>query len=490
MHVKQTKFVCVVWGLLAGFVIPARGELQTELHRLLSDLPHRQTQTGACVVDLQSGKPVFGMNEDTALIPASNEKVFAMVTALALLGQDHEFTTLFATDGENLIVIGDGDPALGDPRLANRDQRTRHAMFDKWADFLIRESITAIPGDIILDASVFDDQLVHPTWDPNDLGKWYATPVSGLGFNNNCIEITVIPARVDRAPPSVEVYPPAARRFVTNECRSGGRRQPVLHHVAGTYEYVIRGECPKKWPFGAVAFPNPPMLTGAVMRERFEKKGIRVLGELREERVRLADGSLPSNVLVLAAHKTPIADVLNRAGKNSQNLFAECLLKHAGRAHAQSRGLSDLQGSWLLGATAVEDVLQNAGVDTTNMVIADGSGLSRKNRCTAKQLAAMLQWAHAQPFGALFRESLSIAGVDGSLRKRLKKMPHRIFAKTGTMKQVRTLSGFVFDEKGERGYAFAVMFNGYSGPSTPYREIQDQFCATLARELDRLIDRK
>ena len=124
-------------------------------------------------------------------------------------------------------------------------------------------------------------------------------------------------------------------------------------------------------------------------------------------------------------------------------------------------------------------------MDTTGLVIVDGSGLSRDNRCTARQLAATLARMHRRPTRQLMRESLSIAGVDGSLRKRLKDLPGRVYGKTGTMRGVRTLSGYLYpgraSSRSSEGYAIAIMFNGYQGPSTPYREIQDRFYRVLVR---------
>jgi D-alanyl-D-alanine carboxypeptidase/D-alanyl-D-alanine-endopeptidase (penicillin-binding protein 4) len=121
----------------------------------------------------------------------------------------------------------------------------------------------------------------------------------------------------------------------------------------------------------------------------------------------------------------------------------------------------------------------SAGIDTRGLKVADGSGLSRENACTARQLAALLSWGYRQPFSQLLYESLSEAGVDGSLQRRLKNLEGRIHAKTGTMRGIRTLAGYVDDEAGPR-FTFAIMFNGYRGGSAPYKEIQDRFCRVLA----------
>ncbi len=145
-------------------------------------------------------------------------------------------------------------------------------------------------------------------------------------------------------------------------------------------------------------------------------------------------------------------------------------------------------GSWELGRRAILELTARAGISTTGLVIADGSGLSRRNRCTARQLTSLLAWMNTQPVAAPFRDSLSVAGVDGSLRKQLRDIPGRVHGKTGTMRGIRTLSGYVSttgsvngDAAGRNRFAFAILFNGYKGPSTPYKQVQDAICRILAR---------
>ena len=194
--------------------------------------------------------------------------------------------------------------------------------------------------------------------------------------------------------------------------------------------------------------------------------------------MRIADGTLPAHLSVIARYRTPIADVLRRAGKDSQNLFAECLLKRAGYAWGQRHGITEPQGTWESGAQAVVEMVNWARIDSTGLEIADGSGLSRANACTVRQIAQVLAWSLRQPWGGMLHESLAAAGLDGSLHKRLRDVPGRVFAKTGTMRRVRTLAGYI-DSELEPRFAFAIFFNGYPGPSTPYKKIQDRFCRIL-----------
>lgn len=466
-------------GAFAPSAARAQSGLEESLRSALAVVPHADTRVGACVLDLGTKRVVFALGADRPLVPASSHKLFVMAAALAELGPDFAFKTALATDHTNLYVIGDGDPAFGDEKIHGTRGETIAADFERWADELLARGVQSVPGDIVIDESIFDNQWVHPSWDEEDLDNWYAAPVGGLNFNDNCIDITVSPAGRPGAPVLVSHQPDTRLVEIINKCRSGGERSPVLHHPHDTFEYRISGRCKKRWTFVSVSFPDPGRLFADSLCTALARKGITVTGTVRRERVRLPDGRLPASLTVVAARSTPLLEVLRRAGKDSQNLFAECLLKRAGYAWATRTGLPDPQGSWTLGAKAVRQLVERAGIESSGLVVADGSGLSRDNTCTARQLAALLAWVHTRPEGKLLRDSLSVAGVDGSLRKRLKDMPGRVHAKTGTMRGVRALAGYVDGVTGPE-YAFAVLFNGYKGPSTPYREIQDRVCRILA----------
>ncbi|MEK6798317.1 MAG: D-alanyl-D-alanine carboxypeptidase/D-alanyl-D-alanine-endopeptidase [Planctomycetota bacterium] len=467
--------------LLLSFAVSqahAGAPLQTELAKIVARLPHKQAIVAAHVVDLaHGGAPILAVNADQPMTPASTMKVFSMTAALRELGPQFAFETILATDGANLMVIGDGDPGFGDERLHQARGETIYAALERWADAVRENGKLASVGDLIFDASVFDDERIHPTWERDDLGKWYAAPVAGLNFNDNCLDIVVTPAGKG-APANVVVNPVSSFLTVLNACRTGGKGAPVLHHPPGTNEYKITGQCSKRWAFSPVAFHDPPLLFGETLRTVLARNGVHVAGKVRFAQVRESSGALPPQLRVLAVHRTPIEEVLARAGKNSQNLFAECLLKRAGVGWARRTGQTGAHGSWELGSRAVGELLRSAGIDRTGLKVADGSGLSRANSCTARQLTELLAWSSRQPFGRLLEDSLAEAGVDGSLRRRLKNSAGRVHAKTGTMNGIRALTGYVDDGGGPR-FAFAVLFNNYPGSSAPYKDIQDRFCQAL-----------
>lgn len=472
---------CAV-GLLAHPV--AAGDpasLQQQLAGALAKPPHASTSMGACVIDLSDKRVIFAKNPDASLTPASTMKLFAMTAALAELGPNFSFDTVLATDGANLIVIGDGDPGFGDEKLHRARNESPHAPFVRWAEALKRRG--AATAELCIDESIFDSQRIHPTWEQADLDNWYAAPVGGLNINDNCLDITVSPAKKAGTPALVTVQPANALAKITNRCLSGGKGQPVLHHASDSFEYVLSGRCPKSVSLGSFSFPDPGLLFAESFRIVLRQQGIAIAGPTRRVQVRRSDGTLPPNLSILDRHRTPLADVLARAGKDSQNLFAECLLKRAGYAWARRNGRPHPLGTWEHGAHAVHDLLGFAKIDMEGLRVADGSGLSRQNACTPRQLASLLAWAVAQPFGRTLHDNLATAGVDGSLRKRLKDSDGRVHAKTGTMRGIRTLAGYVDADDGPR-FAFAVMFNGYPGGSAPYKAIQDRICRILADACD------
>ena len=446
----------------------------------LKAIPHAQATYGVCVVELGSGKTVFEAHADRLLVPASVMKTFVMAAALERLGPAFAFETHLATDGKHLYLIGSGDPALGDPKLCANREESVTAVFERWASLLVAADMPAIPGDLIVDESIFDDQRVHPSWEDSDLGKWYAAPVAGLNFHDNCVDITLEPGSRPGDPTIVSTVPDCPSIQVHNKSRTGAGSKPLLHHPVGSFDYRISGHCAKRWLFPPVAFPDPALLGGDALRIVLAKNGVSIGGGLVRERVRLPDGSIPSSLRILATHRTPLSDVLGRIGKNSQNLFAECVLKRLGYEWEKKRGADEAQGSWASGGRALRDALEAMGLDTSGMVISDGSGLSRDNRCSARQLAGVLALVDRSPHREVMRASLSLAGTDGSLRKRLRDLPGRVRGKTGTMRGVRALCGYV-DGSSSNRYAFAIIFNGYRGSAAPYKEIQDRICRVLAK---------
>lgn len=466
--------------LVATPVWAATGPAE-KIARLLANLPEPGVECGALVVDLETGQTVFELNANTPLLPASSAKLFVLAAAIDQLGPDFVFRTRLAKCGPDLVLIGDGDPALGDPRLAKARGEEPDAVFDRWAADLISAGLSTIDGDLILDDSIFDDQVLHPEWDQADHKKWYAAPVGGLNFNDNCVDITLQPAARAGDPPSWTSVPRADLIQIVNRCKSGGQGQAVIDRPKPECRFVVTGRCNKPWPFPPVPAPDPGMLTASALQTGLRHRGIHVTGQIVRRRLRAGDGTLLAECQVMSETVTPLADVLTRTGKNSQNMFAEALMKRLGYRWASQQGYPVPQGSWDTGRSALLAFLHQAKIDDRGLNLVDGSGLARKNRTTAAAQVALLRFMYRHPQRDLFVASLSRAGHDGTLRKRLKGLPGSIHAKTGLLRGVRALSGYAVTPQG-RWRAFCILFNGFKGRTGPFNDLHDKICRILAAD--------
>ncbi|MCP4248707.1 MAG: D-alanyl-D-alanine carboxypeptidase/D-alanyl-D-alanine-endopeptidase [bacterium] len=474
---------------LAAFVlattyagISALGQpLPARLERLLTHLPQPAARCSALVVDLETGRTLCSVNPTEAMVPASNAKLFPLAAAADQLGPGFHFRTVLAVRGADLVLIGDGDPALGDVDIVKLGGVSVEAMTDRWAQALTEHGRSRIDGDLIIDESIFDAQWVHPTWEEADLKKWYAAPVGALNYNDNCVDITIWPGKSPGGAPRWESVPKTGTIKLTFRNRQRNNGKPVIDRPGAELRFVVTGRPTKRWTFGPVSAPDPGLLAAHAVRSALADRGIHINGNIVRRRVRGPDGTLPEDCRVVAEQVTPLAAVLARTGKNSQNLFAECLAKRLGYEWARRRGQSDPQGNWQNGSAALAEFLSACRPPAAGARLVDGSGLSRDNRASAADFVSVLQYMHRHQHRQLFVDSLAIAGQDGSLRKRMRDLPGTVYAKTGYLRGIRTLSGYVVTPQG-RWRAFSVLFNGIKGGTAAFNAIHDKLCRTLMAE--------
>ena len=462
----------------------ADGGLTDRLRRAFLAQPAVARRSGLRVVSLPDEKVVYSSpRAGEPFIPASNQKLLVSAAALERLGPAFRWTTRLARCGDDLVVFGAGDPATGDPRLAAKADEPITAMFDRWAQALEDQGITHVTGDLIVDDAAFDDQWVHPNWSAGDLQRWYGAPVGGLNFNNNCIDVTVIPGGRPGAATTVEVMPPNDLVRIINRSRTAASGVPVISRKGLTHEFILTGTCAKRSTLTSAPVVDPSLFFASAFRTALGSAGIRIDGVIRREILRRSNGTLPASCGQIAVHESALTDALGRMNKQSQNFFAECVLKTLGH-HAMGRKPST--GTWSAGAEVVRRFVASVSSDPTGLVIDDGSGLSRHNRVTPRQLTDVLVHLYQSRSRDAFVESLSVAGVDGTLRRRagMRSIKGQVKAKTGYISGVRTLSGYV-EAKSGQWFAFSFLFND-AGPkrigTSPATRLQDKICGILARE--------
>ena len=458
----------VVVAVLLTWVVafPAAAGLREEVAELArsSAIARAGAEVGVFVarVDPAAGTvtPLVELGADTPMIPASNMKVLTTAAALDRLGPAFVFRTALAVrraDGRvEVAAVGDGDPAFGDAEYLNRFGWTPTTVFDAWARALREEGITRIDR-LSVDDSVFDRERVHPTWHPNDLPKSYAAQVGGLNLNANTLDLYLTRRGMGR-PVTYRTDPPTRFAAIDSSAVGGDRDAIWLTRKAGGNDVYLGGETDARIEQGPlrITIDDPTAYAGTVLAERLAAAGIEVAdGPAVTDAVRpaLLDGT--GGWEVLRVHETRLATVLGRTNKDSENLYAESLLKRLG--HAADGG----PGSWRGGAAAVGDYLSGLGLDTDGLVVNDGSGLSAGNRVTPRMLGRTLADMLIR-HRATFVPSLSIAGVDGTLRSRFaaadrRDLRGRVRAKSGYIGGVSTLSGVL--EDGGTWYVFSVMCN-------------------------------
>ncbi len=453
----------------------AASRLRSRLDRILTNHKEAGARLGARVVELPGGRVLYDRDGHRAMIPASNMKLVVMAAAIDQLGRDYRFATVLAIRGKDLIVIGGGDPTIGDERLARRRGETITAVFVEWAEKLKAAGVRGVPGNLVIDDTIFDQQFTHPHWPANQYQKWYEAPVGGLNFNGNCTSVEVRPTAAGK-PAAVSLVPVNGALQLQNKTTTGKKATVSVSRKKGGDTIFVRGVVSKKGVVGPVSVRNPGMYFGHVLKAALAEAGVRVAGEVVRERVRHDDGTIPVDCHIVAVHHSPLSDALSRAGKESLGMMAEALIKLLG--HERS-GV----GSWRNGSQAVAAFLSKVGVPPDQFVIDEGSGLSRTNRLSPGASVVVLRHLFRSGKGDFetFRDALACAGVDGTMAKRLRsaETKGRIFAKTGYVNGVRTLSGYVHT-KSNRWLAFSIFYNKAKNTAA-MKKLQDEACRVLVR---------
>lgn len=476
--VPRTRvFACAAVSALTAAVAFGQ-DLERRIETAIGGIKIGDGRVGICVIDLQTGRTLVSRNADTPFIPASNMKLLTTGTALTVLGGDFAFRTELLLDGTRLIVRGAGDPALADPSVLERmtPPLSVRQLVATLAD-AVRRTDTGHVTELILDDRVFDRQFVHPAWPADQLHKWYCAEVSGLNFHTNCLSFFPAPSPDGQGrPPLVTLQPDAPWVEIENKARTGVRNDNSVwvQRSPGPGSFTLFGEVGVASRVAVdVAIHDVPQFFGRLLTTELLRAGVGV-GQARttsgagnptrEELsraftvIRAAEpGERLDRGRVVAAVSTHIADVYQRTNSDSQNLYAECLLKRVGRE------VTGEPGSWTNGASIVRMTLaQVLGPDAAAAtVVSDGSGMSRENQVSPRTLTRWLEAMQAEPRnGEAFVSSLAVPG-EGTLRSRFRsaRLGSELQAKSGKIDGVRCLSGYLTDATTGRRVAFSIMVN-------------------------------
>jgi len=481
----------VALGLLPVLLGPsvAHAGLEAEVQKVLGDKllanAHASIEFMALAAPPGRCAILFKHNAETPLVPASNLKLITTSAALEKLGADFKFRTLLVQRGDDLILVGDGDPSFGDSELLKKSGWDATTVYRQWADGLKKKGITSI-NNVIVDDSVFEDTFVHPHWPGNQLQKRYEAPVSGMNLNANCVDFHLDAVGSGHAA-VFSLEPPTHYVTILRNTCVGGENSIDLARKPGSNEIVLAGQTPANAATSAsITIFDPPLFAATALSETLAANGIKVVGAVTRDRTirtdlaRKADDK-NSPYILLAVHETPIAQVMARANKDSMNLYAECLGKRLAFAVAKA-------GSWENGTAAVGSFVKDAGVPDSEFHLDDGCGLSKENTISANAIAHVLAHEFISPNFQAFLASLSVAGSDGTLERRFgtaatHDLRGRVFGKSGFVEGDSALSGYLHG-RDDKWYAFSILFNGIPHESnSAIKPLQDQ----LIKDLDMIL---
>lgn len=465
----------------SGFAVGSRAQFAAGIDSVVQSPEFRNAHWGILVVDPERGDTLYSHNAGKLFMPASNQKIITGAVALARLGPDYRYGTAFIaggpiTDGVlhgDLVVMGSGDPSVS----ASVHQDAMRPLREV-ADTLHARGIRRIEGTVRSGRDAFPGEIYGYGWSYDDFDYAYSAPVDELMFNESFTTVT-IHGTTPGEPPRVTISPTARALAVQLEATTIARADSVRSRV----QY-----------FGAAAPPgdsirNVVRLAGSVIAG--DSVAVRVAhrdptgayldaltAALIERGITVGAASAlhesPLSDTLFVQRSAPLREILPVFEKPSQNQIGEVLLRTLG---LEASGT----GTPFAGRRAVEEQLVAWGADTAGFAVRDGSGLSRHNYVSPETLVHVLDAMRRHPDFRVFYDALPVAGVDGTIRSRMRATPamNNLRGKTGTIDKARALSGYVTSADG-RLLIFSTIANNHSVPNRYVEQAQDLIGARLA----------
>jgi D-alanyl-D-alanine carboxypeptidase/D-alanyl-D-alanine-endopeptidase (penicillin-binding protein 4) len=512
-------------------------KLSRQIDTLLARSDLARAFWGVEIEDQASGRVLYSHNADRLFSPASNAKLFTTAAALALIGPDYRFRTTIESsappdkDGVlhgDLTLVGRGDPNLSGRSLpyhlkTERSEPPEHVLAEM-ADQVVAHGVKQIDGDVVADDSFYVYDRSGSGWAQDDLVWQYGAPVSALAINDNTVFLFISPGAAAGKPAVITVSPTSGyyeieNRLITTPARSGPRHL-AIDRQPGSRRITVWGNIPLGSPTKskALAIEEPADYCANLLAELLRQRGVVLRGHARAHHLEMADLASPDFELaprdreavsagggdadaadadgeeqpspqiahapnstapqpvVLAEHiSAPLGEDIRVINKVSQNLHAEMLLRLLGR---QKEGT----GLVAAGLEVLQGFLAKAGLQPDEYELYDGSGLSRDDLVTPRATVKLLRYAATQSWGAEYLDSLPRAAVDGTLAFRFQQLRRGavLRAKTGSLKHVNALSGYLTTARGQH-LVFSIIVNHHHLTSHEANEAIDEIVADAER---------
>jgi D-alanyl-D-alanine carboxypeptidase/D-alanyl-D-alanine-endopeptidase (penicillin-binding protein 4) len=460
---------------------PKDAELSQKIAETIEQSTFKNARWGVFVTSLKDGRVIVAQDAQKLFNPASTQKVFTTAVALDKIGADFRWRTSLlaskeiAPDGTlngDLILYGRGAPDFDERGITNL------------VNALKAKGLRRVKGGIIGDASFFHADNLGSGWVWDEAQWYYGAEPSALSYSDNTVLVEVVPNEKDGEAASVKTTPAADFVQISNNTkteRNASVQTVGVHRDLDSNNLQVWGEVPSRKNFAVrITMHAPQLWAAAALRKSLEQNGITVEGAASGVDWRTSTLDANNFRELAAVESDPLAEIVKRTNKRSINLNAELMLRSLG---AKARDTAEKEkrimlGDDALGAIVIKNWLAEKGVSVDNQEIRDGSGLSRLDFISPETMGRLLIYASNMKFAQEFKDSLPIAGTDGTLGGRLVKFKDKVFAKTGTITYVNALAGYAQISDDET-LAFVVLCNNETSQQSSVPTI-DQVTSLIA----------
>jgi D-alanyl-D-alanine carboxypeptidase/D-alanyl-D-alanine-endopeptidase (penicillin-binding protein 4) len=464
------RILCFVVALTFSLGVNAQRlkEVRLAIEKLENDPELKNASLSFYALDLDSNQVVASFMENKSLVPASTMKLVTTATALELLGPEKQFSTRIAHSGTidsngvlngNIYIVGGGDPCLG----ADRFSAHYGDFITNWATAILNLGIDSINGRVIGDASIFNAQLIPSTWIWADLGNYYGAGPCGLSIYENKCQVDLKSGKNGASTEVTCTTPYIPNLSYHNEVKGKVTHKDESYIFGGPYQNKrsIVGSIPinkEKYTVKG-SIPDPAYLAAFELDMMLRNKGMKLanpsstLRKLKLEHINIEN---TFKKIILTEYSPQLIDIIRLTNFHSINLYAEHLM-------SQISVLSTEIGDTEKGTEVTTQFWKENKIDIAGMQVSDGSGLSRFNSISSKQLVDILKYMNESKNKILFKNSLPVAGESGTMRNvgRSSAASGNVMAKSGTMTRVKSYAGYV-TTKGKNHLAFALIVNNFN----------------------------
>jgi D-alanyl-D-alanine carboxypeptidase/D-alanyl-D-alanine-endopeptidase (penicillin-binding protein 4) len=475
---------------LAGSGDLSSGQLRDQLAQHLSQARFSAATWGIKVISLESGKTIFETNAQKLLKPASNAKLFTGALALDRFGADYRIKTSVLAKSEpdsegtlhgNLVIYGRGDFSLS----ARFHDGNYQDILEPMVEAIKKANIKQVEGDLVGDETYFRGPRMGSSWAWDDLQYYYGAEASALTLQDNVIDLAFKPGADVNSSSTFEQKPENDFLTFINRTRTSetnARAGITIYRPLRENVVYLSGSLPLNYGTwsDAVTVSDPALWFVTMLKETLSKEGIQVKGIAGANSWPEVKPTRTGEYKELSATESaPMSELVLRMVKPSQNLYAQLLLLQVGAN--SSEAVDENTTTEEAGLVELRKFLAKARIPANEVLLDEGSGLSRTALVTPNAIVELLKYMRSHKDSAVFRAALPEAGVDGTLRNRLPELKGNLVAKTGTIRYVNSLSGYMSSRAGEP-LAFSIILNAYNneGPGSSQEQL-DAIPLLLAR---------